>query len=157
MGNEFRAEINKVAALDDVKDIKKSITAPLTDTKADIEREFNKITPDGFEPSGKIAPADPNAQSVYDEIKSAIGDKDTANSSATAPQSKKKVAKKAPAAKRKPAVKAKSASRATKTAKTAAKSKVAAKRPATKAKAASATRTTAAKKASNSAPGKRNR
>lgn len=72
MSNEFRAELNKVAALDDVKDIKNSITQPLKETQRSIQSEFNKITPTGVEPSeNAIKPKDPNAQSVYDEIKSA--------------------------------------------------------------------------------------
>ena len=71
MGNEFRAEINKVAALDDVKDIKKSITQPLKDTERDIQSEFNKVTSKGVEPSGALKPKDPESESVFDEIKSA--------------------------------------------------------------------------------------
>jgi len=76
MGNEFRSELNKVAALDDVKDIKKSITQPLKDSRAEIESEFNKMTPTGFEPSGKLKPKDPNSESVYEEIKAATSEPD---------------------------------------------------------------------------------
>lgn len=69
MSNEFRAEFSKVAALDDVKDIKKSLTEPLRETQKEIEQEFNKITPTGVEPSeNAIKPKDPKSQSVYDEI-----------------------------------------------------------------------------------------
>ncbi len=74
MGNDFKAELNKVTAVDDLKDIKRSIASPLTDVRRDIEKEFNSIAPDGSAiPSGKIAPADPDAQSVADEIKAAAG------------------------------------------------------------------------------------
>ncbi len=69
MGNDFKSEINKVTALDDIKDIKTSITQPLTDTKREIEQDFNKITDFGVEPTGAIKPKDPDATDVYDEIK----------------------------------------------------------------------------------------
>lgn len=71
MGNDFRRELNKVAAVDDVANIKKSITQPLKDVRSDIDSEFNKITDKGVEPTGVIKPTDPNTESVYDEIKSA--------------------------------------------------------------------------------------
>ncbi len=74
MGNEFKAELNKVAAIDEIKDIKSSISDPLSLTKQKIEEEFNSIAPDGsVVPSGKIAPADPGAQSVVDEIRQGAG------------------------------------------------------------------------------------
>lgn len=74
MGNDFKAELNKVTAVDELKDIKRSIAAPLTDVRRDIEKEFNSIAPSGeVIPSGKIAPSDPDAQSVADEIKAAAG------------------------------------------------------------------------------------
>jgi sec-independent protein translocase protein TatB len=71
MGNDFRRELNKVAAIDEVNDIKKSLTQPLRDTGSSINREFNKITDKGVEPTGSLKPTDPDAESVYDEIKSA--------------------------------------------------------------------------------------
>ena len=72
LGNDFKSEINKVAAIDDIKDIKKSITEPIASTQADIEKEFNKINTDGsVEPSGIIKPKDPNAKNIYDDIKQA--------------------------------------------------------------------------------------
>lgn len=74
MGNDFKAELNKVTAVDELKDIKRSIAAPLTDVRRDIEKEFNSIAPSGdVIPSGKIAPSDPDAQSVAEEIKVAAG------------------------------------------------------------------------------------
>ena len=74
MSNEFRAELNKVAAMDDVKDIRKSLTAPLNETRSSIESEFNKIGKDGVSPSGKLKPTDPEVESVYDAIKNQTGD-----------------------------------------------------------------------------------
>lgn len=83
MGNDFKNELNKVTAVDELKEIKNSITSPLTDTKRKIESEFNSIAPSGsVVPSGKIAPKDPNAESVVDEIKQAAGIKTTATKQA---------------------------------------------------------------------------
>ncbi len=74
MGNDFKAELNKVAAIDDIRNIKKSFTEPLNETRTQIESEFNSIMPDGkVVPSGVIKPADPNAESVVDEIRNAAG------------------------------------------------------------------------------------
>jgi len=74
MGNEFKAELNKVTAIDELKDIKQSIAAPLNKTRQKIEEDFNAIAPDGsVVPSGKITPADPDAQSVVDEIRQGAG------------------------------------------------------------------------------------
>jgi len=74
MGNEFKAELNKVTAIDEIKDIKQSIAAPLNETRRKIEDDFNAIASDGsVVPSGKIAPADPDAQSVVDEIRQGAG------------------------------------------------------------------------------------
>lgn len=172
MSNEFRSEINKVAALDDVKDIRKSITAPLAETRTSIESEFNKIGKDGVSPSGKLEPTDPEVESVYDRIKQQTGDIDLPESAKFA-QSKPitKTAKsaktrKAPARSSKPKTAAKPATK--QAAKPTAKSKAAAKpvakqstkpkavsksatkpvsKPATKPKAAkpAASKTTAAK------------
>ena len=47
MGNDFKKELNKVAAIDEIRDIKKSFTDPLNETRSKIESEFNSITPDG--------------------------------------------------------------------------------------------------------------
>ncbi len=74
MGNEFKAELNKVTAIDEIKGIKQSIAAPLSETRRKIEEDFNAIAPDGsVVPSGKITPADPDAQSVVDEIRQGAG------------------------------------------------------------------------------------
>lgn len=142
MSNEFRAEINKVAAMDDVKEIKRSITQPLQESKREIEQEFNKITPTGFEPSkNAIKPKDPNAQSVYDEIKAATA---APGAAAAAPKiASKSQTGKAATAKTAPAPKGKSAAKP-KSSTTAAKPKAAAKpKTPAKPKAVAAPKTTA--------------
>lgn len=73
MGSEFQREINKSTGLDEVRNLRSSITAPLKKTSEEIRREFNAMTPTGPKPSGVIKPADPNAESVVDEIKAAAG------------------------------------------------------------------------------------
>ncbi|WP_172122960.1 MULTISPECIES: Sec-independent protein translocase protein TatB [unclassified Devosia] len=73
MGNEFQREINKTTGLDEVRNLRNSITAPLKKTSEEIRREFNAMTPTGPKPSGIIKPADPAAESVVDEIRAAAG------------------------------------------------------------------------------------
>nr|WP_295885827.1 Sec-independent protein translocase protein TatB [uncultured Devosia sp.] len=73
MGNEFQREINKTTGLDEVRNLRNSITAPLKKTSDEIRKEFNAMTPTGPKPSGIIKPADPKAESVVDEIKAAAG------------------------------------------------------------------------------------
>lgn len=74
MGNEFQREINKATGLDEIRDIRKSITEPLKQTAAEIRSEFNKPMPGGgVEPSGKIKPKDPELESVIDEIHANLG------------------------------------------------------------------------------------
>lgn len=74
MGNEFKSEFNKITAADEIRDIKKSISAPLNETRNSIEKEFNSITEDGkVVPSGKIVPSDPKSESVVEEIRAAAG------------------------------------------------------------------------------------
>jgi sec-independent protein translocase protein TatB len=73
MGNEFQREINKSTGLDEVRNLRNSITAPLKKTTEEIRKEFNAMTPTGPQPSGIIKPADPKAESVVDEIKAAAG------------------------------------------------------------------------------------
>jgi sec-independent protein translocase protein TatB len=73
MGSEFQREINKATGLDEVRNLRNSITAPLKKTSDEIRREFNTMTPTGAKPSGIIKPADPKAESVVDEIKAAAG------------------------------------------------------------------------------------
>ena len=73
MGNEFQREINKTTGLDEVRNLRNSITAPLKKTSDEIRRDFNAMTPTGAKPSGAIKPADPAAESVVDEIRAAAG------------------------------------------------------------------------------------
>ena len=73
MGSEFQREINKSTGLDEVRNLRNSITAPLKKTSDEIRKEFNAMTPTGPKPSGVIKPADPKAESVVDEIKAAAG------------------------------------------------------------------------------------
>ncbi len=49
MGNEFKSELTKVAAIDEFKDAKKSITDPLNQTSKQISDEFNKVSDGGVE------------------------------------------------------------------------------------------------------------
>lgn len=73
MGSEFQREINKTTGLDEVRNLRNSITAPLKKTSDEIRKEFNAMTPTGPKPSGVIKPTDPNAESVVDEIKAKAG------------------------------------------------------------------------------------
>ena len=73
MGNEFQREINKTTGLDEVRNLRDSITGPLKKTSDEIRKDFNAMTPSGPKPSGIIKPADPKSESVVDEIKAAAG------------------------------------------------------------------------------------
>lgn len=77
MGNEFQREINKTTGLDEVRNLRNSITAPLKKTSDEIRREFNAMTPTGPKPSGIIKPSDPKVESVVDEIRAQAGMVDT--------------------------------------------------------------------------------
>ena len=41
MGGEFQRELNKTTGLDQITDLRRSITEPLKQTAAEITREFN--------------------------------------------------------------------------------------------------------------------
>lgn len=73
MGNEFQREINRTTGLDEVRNLRNSITSPLKKTADEIRKEFNTMTPTGQQPSGVIKPADPKSESVVDELRSAAG------------------------------------------------------------------------------------
>jgi len=74
MGTEFQREINKTTGLDQITDLRRSITEPLKQTAQEITREFNRIGEAGsVEPSGIIAPKDPAAESVVAEIHEKVG------------------------------------------------------------------------------------
>jgi sec-independent protein translocase protein TatB len=74
MGGEFQRELNKTTGLDQITDLRRSITEPLKQTAAEITREFNKVSTSGaVEPSGVIAPKTAGAESVVDEIREKTG------------------------------------------------------------------------------------
>ncbi|WP_323014012.1 Sec-independent protein translocase protein TatB [Devosia sp.] len=73
MGNEFQREINRTTGLDEVRNLRNSITEPLRKTSEEIRKEFNTMTATGPKPSGLIKPSDPKVESVVDEIKAKAG------------------------------------------------------------------------------------
>jgi sec-independent protein translocase protein TatB len=74
MGGEFQRELNKTTGLDQITDLRRSITEPIRQTASEMAREFNKITEAGtVEPSGAIAPKNPAAESVVAEIHEKTG------------------------------------------------------------------------------------
>jgi sec-independent protein translocase protein TatB len=73
LGSEFQRELNKATGLDEVRNLRNSITEPLRKSSEEIRREFNAMTPSGPKPSGLIKPADSKAESVVEEIKAAAG------------------------------------------------------------------------------------
>jgi len=73
MGSEFQRELNKTTGLDEVRNLRQSITEPLRKSTEEIRREFNAMTPSGPKPSGLIKPSDPAKESVADEIRAAAG------------------------------------------------------------------------------------
>ena len=74
MGSEFQREINKASGLDQITDLRRSITEPLKQTATEIRKEFNKpLAGGGVEPSGAIKPKDPKAESVVAELHEKVG------------------------------------------------------------------------------------
>jgi sec-independent protein translocase protein TatB len=74
MGTDFQRELNKTTGLNEIANLRNSVTAPLKATADAIRKEFNTTTATGeVKPSGAIKPADPKAESVVDEIKAAAG------------------------------------------------------------------------------------
>ncbi len=73
MGSDFQREINRTTGLDEVRNLRNSITSPLQKTADEVRKEFNSMTATGPQPSGVIKPADPKAESVVDELRSAAG------------------------------------------------------------------------------------
>lgn len=73
LGSDFQREINRTTGLDEVRNLRNSITSPLKKTADEIRREFNTMTPTGQKPSGVIKPADPKVESVVDELRTAAG------------------------------------------------------------------------------------
>lgn len=74
MGQDFQRELNKTTGLNEIKNLRESVTQPLKATADAIRKEFNTTSPTGqVTPSGALKPADPKAESVVDEIKAAAG------------------------------------------------------------------------------------
>ena len=74
MGSDFQRELNKTTGLNEIANLRNSVTAPLKATADAIRKEFNTIGPNGeVKPSGAIKPADAKSESVVDEIKAAAG------------------------------------------------------------------------------------
>jgi len=103
MGNDFRREIDKAIAADEIAEAKKAISEPLKQTSAEISREFNSIRNGKVEPSGRLKPSEPGKESVVDEIHAQAGMSPTraapsAASAALSAKVKESVAKPANAA-----------------------------------------------------------
>lgn len=74
MGADFQRELNKTTGLNEITNLRQSVTQPLKATADAIRKEFNTTTASGeVKPSGAIKPADPKVESVVDEIKAAAG------------------------------------------------------------------------------------
>lgn len=74
MGAEFQREINRSTGLDEVRNLRTSITSPLKQTADEIRKEFNAMTPTGQQqPTGVLKPADPKVESVVSEIHAKAG------------------------------------------------------------------------------------
>lgn len=74
MSDEFRREIDKAVAADEIREARKAISDPLRQTTDQIRKEFNAIGKDGkVEPSGKLKPSVPGKESVVDEIRAQAG------------------------------------------------------------------------------------
>ena len=74
MGREFQREINRSTGLDEVRNLRSTITDPLKKTADEIRKEFNAIGKDGQQtPSGALKPTDPKIESVADAIKEKAG------------------------------------------------------------------------------------
>jgi sec-independent protein translocase protein TatB len=74
MGSDFQRELNKTTGLNEITNLRNSVTAPLKATADAIRKEFNTTTSTGaVQPSGALKPADPKVESVVNEIKAAAG------------------------------------------------------------------------------------
>jgi sec-independent protein translocase protein TatB len=74
MGTDFQRELNKTTGLNEITNLRNSVTQPLKATAEAIRKEFNTSTAAGkVEPSGALKPTDPKAESVVDEIKAKAG------------------------------------------------------------------------------------
>lgn len=85
MGQDFQRELNKTTGLNEITNLRNSVTAPLKATADAIRKEFNTTTTAGtVEPSGALKPADPKVESVVSEIQKAAGMTPAADATATA-------------------------------------------------------------------------
>jgi len=74
LGNDFQREINRTTGLDEVRNLRNSITSPLKQTADEIRKEFNAIGKDGQQrPTGALKPTDPKVESVVDDIRAKAG------------------------------------------------------------------------------------
>lgn len=74
MGQDFQRELNKTTGLNEITNLRNSVTAPLKATADAIRKEFNATMADGSAaPSGAIKPADPKPAGVVDEILAEVG------------------------------------------------------------------------------------
>lgn len=74
MGREFQREINRTTGLDEVRNLRTSITSPLKKTADEIRKDFNSMGKDGQEsPSGALKPTDPKQESVVEAIQQQAG------------------------------------------------------------------------------------
>ena len=74
MGREFQREINRTTGLDEVRNLRTSITSPLKKTAEEIRKDFNAIGKDGKEaPTGALKPTDPGTESVVEAIQQQAG------------------------------------------------------------------------------------
>lgn len=74
MGGDFQRELNKTTGLNEIANLRNSVTQPLKATAEAIRKEFNTTTAAGkVEPSGALKPTDPKVESVVDEIKAKAG------------------------------------------------------------------------------------
>lgn len=74
MGRDFQREINRTTGLDEVRNLRNTITDPLKKTAEEIRKEFNSIGKDGQQkPTGALKPTDPAVESVADAIKEKAG------------------------------------------------------------------------------------
>lgn len=163
MGNEFRSEINKATALDEVTDIRKTITQPFKTAKEDITREFNAVKDGKTVPSGAITPRDPASESVLEEIQAVAGKTKLDNQpqldpnrslqdavrSAVEERKAKAAAEKAKEAEGSEVETAKKPTRKTGTAKKPAARKAPAKKPATRTRSTNASKKAATEKATS--------
>ena len=70
MGSEFQRELNKATGLNEITDLRRSITEPLKQTAAEIRSEFNKPTATGgvglrIEPAGAVTFTGRNMPSLF--------------------------------------------------------------------------------------------